>query len=237
MKLSETAMVTLFLQGTITESTPGESVPIAVGSGLDDSGLILTVEVTGSSPLETGDYFTWEVRPDNLTFEIEVEGVQSTAYSFADGATFTDVDTFVDAFNALIVGTGLDDYLMINDNGTPCLRTQIAGERIQVIDTEAWALEVGISKWAFDIPRSYVQGLNTGPFTITSSNNRGTFTVVGSDATVQLEASIPNGTLTVEEVATALHPGGAVAGERYYEAISLQVTDTDTRVNCKSTSS
>jgi len=225
--------------GTIVESAvPGTSMPIPIGSGDDDTCLIGEIVVTGDSPLEAGDTFCWKVQPDNKCFEVEVEGISQGTFCFPDGTTYTSGEDFADGLNTL-VGAGVDFRAIFIDPSDDCetgdeelcLRTDTAGERIQVVDTEAWALEVGIAKWAYDIPRSYLMGEDTGPFNITTSNNRVNTLAIGDESTVELEVTIPVGLgLSPAVVANALDLGGTSGGEVYYEAFALQVTDDDEKV-------
>lgn len=214
----------------VESSTPGTSEPVVVGSGDDSSGLILEVVVTGSSPLEQDDTFSFSVRPDNRTFSVEVEGVDSSPATFTlSTATYTDPSDFVTAFNAL-VGSSVD-FLAGWDGTNLFIRTRVAGERIQLTGTEAFALEVGVQKWVIDIPRSHLVGLDTGPYNINSNNNRVEINAVESDATTELAATVPVGlTQTPDLVADSLHLGGVSAGSRYYESVVVQVTDDDERV-------
>lgn len=217
--------------GVLAESgTPGTSEPIAVGSGDDDSGLILEIIVTGASPLEQNDTFTFEVRPDNRTFSIEVEGVASTPVSFTiTAATYTDPDDFVTDFNTL-VGAGVD-FLAGYDSVDLFFRTVVAGERIQLVGTEAFALEVGLSKWALDIPRSHLLGVDTGPYNINSNNNRVVINAIEEDVVTTLSSTVPvNTAQTPAAVANAIHLGGVSSGSRYLESVAVQVTDDDERV-------
>ena len=222
---------TVVASGVLIEASPGVSAPIVVGSGDDASGLILQVEVTGASPLEQNDTFTFQVRPDNRTFVIEIEGVvQEGSASFVlAAASYTDPDVFVTDFNALI-GTSYD-FLAGYDGVTLCLRSTVAGERIQLTGTEAFALEVGLSKWALDIPRSWLLGVDTGPYNINSNNNRVLINSVEEDEVVSLMATVPVGlTQTPAVVANAIDLGGISQGSRYLEAFAIQVTDDDQRV-------
>jgi hypothetical protein len=215
--------------GTLVESSSGISAPVAVGSGDDDSGLIFRVEVTGSSPLEQDDSFNFQVRPNNLSFTVAVEGTAAGPFSFTTGQSYTDPDDFVSAFNTL-VGSSVD-FIAGYDGTNLFLRTRTAGERIQVTGTEAWALEVGISKWAYDIPRSYLLGVDTGTYLLTSNNNRVAIDMIEADGTTSLEVTVPVSTAaTPASVANALHLGGISSGDRYYDAFALQVTDDDYRV-------
>jgi hypothetical protein len=217
--------------GVLVESgTPGESEPIMVGSGDDDTGLVLCVVVTGSSPLEQDDTFNFEVRPDNRTFAIEIEGVPSVPATFTiPAATYTDPMTFVDDLNALI-GASVD-FIAGYDTVNLFLRTKVAGERIQLVGTEAFALEVGLQKWAIDIPRSWLVGVDTGPYNINSNNNRVITNAIETDTITTLSATVPVGlTQTPAVVANGIHLGGVSLGERYLESHAIQVTDDDQRV-------
>lgn len=216
--------------GTLVESTGGVSEPVAVGSGDDDSGLVLRVEVTGSSPIEQDDTFTWQVQPDNRTFSVEVEGTASSPTSFTmPVASYSDPDAFVSAFNGL-VGSSVD-FQAGYDGTNLFLRTDTAGERIQLTGTEAFALEVGVQKWAWDIPRSYLMSGDAGPYNINSNNNRVTFNVIESDEVTELTATVSTSlTASPALVANSLHLGGVSLGERYYESFALQVSDDDKQV-------
>jgi len=215
--------------GTIVESgTAGRSEPIPVGAGDDDNGLIFAIVVTGSSPLEANDTFTFTVRPDNRSFSVSVEGDAATVFSFA-AATYVDTDTFVDDFNTL-VGAG-EDYAAQNVDGKPQIVTDTAGDRIQLMTTEAWALEVGLSQFSFDIPRSYLLSNDTGPFNITTVNNRVKILSIEGSNTVELEFSVATGlNLDAAEVADSVNLGGVKAGQRYFDAFALQISEDEFRV-------
>jgi phage tail sheath protein FI len=216
--------------GTLVESSPGVSAPVAVGSGTDDSGLILRVEVTGTSPIEQDDSFSFEVRPDNRTLSIEVEGAPSVPATFTLGAaSYTTPAAFVAAFNAL-VGTSVD-FLAGYDGTNLFVRTVVAGRRIQITGTEAFALEVGVAKWALDIPRSWLVGVDTGPYNINSNNNQVFIDLIETDVTTNLTATVSVSlTATPDSVAVGLNLGGVQSGDRFYESVAIQVTDDDKRV-------
>jgi len=215
--------------GTIAESsTPGESEPIDVGTGDDASGLICQIIVTGASPLETGDVFTFQARPDNRTFSFSVDRGTATAYSFSDGDSYTTIAAFNAAFNLLLGGS--EDYQAVDLDGVPTIRTDTAGESIQLRTTEAFALEVGQSLYAWDIPRSYLIATDSGPFNITSSNDRIKIKVIG-DTTTTIQFSIAQGLdQTSALIAAAINLGGLYLGERYWNSYALQVTDDEYRV-------
>lgn len=216
--------------GTLVESSPGVSEPVAVGSGDDDSGLIFEVQVTGTSPIEQDDTFSFVVQPNNRTFAVEVEGQPSSPATFSmPVASYDDPDDFVTAFNT-VVGSSVD-FLAVYDGTNLALRTVSAGERIQLVGTEGFALEVGVQKWVWDIPRSYLLGVDTGPYNINSSNNVAAVQVIGADSTVALSPTVaPSLAATPASVASALHLGGVYLGDRYFESFALQVSDDDQRV-------
>ena len=219
--------------GTLVEDSPGVSAPVAVGSGDDDSGLIFRVSVSSTSPLEQDDTFTFQVMPNNRVFSIEVEGELPMA---PDPASFTmpvasydNPEDFVTAFNAL-VGSSVD-FLAGWDGVNLFVRTDIAGERIQLVDTEGFALEVGVQLWAWDIPRSYLLSTDAGPYNINSNNNRVALEVIESDDVTELTATVtPSLTASPASVATGLNLGGISQGERYYESFPLQVNDDEQQV-------
>lgn len=213
--------------GTVVESaTLGTSEPITVGAGDDATGLVFAIVVTGSSPLEENDSFSFQVRPDNRSFSFSVDGGSDVLHTFADGTSYTDPATFVDDFNTL-VGASFD-YTAVYDGTVLCVRTNTAGERIQLVDTEAFALEVGVQKWAYDIPRSHLIGNDIGPFNINSGNNRVNILVLTDEESVETEVTIGVGaTQTVAQVASQLDLGGIVSGERFWQSFALQITDDD----------
>ena len=211
--------------GTVTEATPGVSDPIQVGTGDNDCGLIFSIVVTGSSPIEENDTFTFQAQPDNRSFSFSVQGGVASVFSFS-ATTYTDVDTFVTDFNTL-VGAG-EDYAALNLDGVPTIVTDTAGDRIQLMTTEAWALEVGSSLYAYDIPRSFLLGNDTGPFNITTQNNRVKISSIEADVTTDLEISIPNGLgQDSADIAAALDLGGDYLGKEYFVSFALQVSDDD----------
>jgi len=220
----------IIASGTLVDTGGGVSAPVAVGTGDDDTGLIFRVEVTGSSPIESDDTFTFSARPDNLTLSIEVEGAASVPPTFTfTPATYTDPDVFVTDFNTL-VGAAVD-FIAGFDDTNLFIRTRGAGDRIQLTGTEAFALEVGLQQWALDIPRSWLVGADTGPYNINANNNRVSIDVIEEDVVTSLAATISISTMaTPVSVASSLHLGGVSLGERFYEALAIRVTDDDRRV-------
>ena len=222
-------------QGFLVESmTTDLSEPFAIGLGADDVGLTATLQVLSGDPLETGDVISFKTHPDNRTFNFEVGGDNSgggptSPGSFSFGTvSFTTTDAFVAAFNTLI---GAIDYLAENVDGAPQIVTRTAGERIQLVDTEAFALHVGVQKWAFDIPRSYLMSDQPGPFNISSINDRVKILSVGDSGTFTLNSVIIDGVgRLAANVAFDLDNGSITGGHKYYRATTLTVADGDDRI-------
>ena len=221
---------TTVASGVIAESlTPGTSDPITVGT----TGLEFEIVVTGTSPLEANDTFTFQAHPDNRHFAVSVEGVAATVYTLT-AATYTDPDDFATDMNALLT---TEDYQVISSGGELYFRTDTRGERIQFVegtstnpDTEAFALEVGIQKWTYDIPRSHVVGDEVGPFNINGQNNSVKFTIVGTSSKT-ITVSLPVGSSTpTESLASYVHAGGIDGGDRYFEAFALQTSNSATQL-------
>lgn len=217
-------------EGTLVDDNDdGVSEWISIGDGLS-----IRVSVT-TGVLDENDTFTFTVQPNNRSFSVAVEGGTANVYQMPV-ATYTTVADFVDAFNAVITGGG-EDYLMIEytleDGSTtiPQLRTVTAGERIQIMTTNAWALEVGSQQYAWDIPRSYLLGLDAGPYAITSQNNRVKINAIGQDETSTIEFNVPAGlSQTAAAVSNAIDLAGIVAGDVIWDSFELTVPGGDTHV-------
>lgn len=195
---------------------------------IEGVGFSVQVEVT-AGVLDTNDTFTWTVKPDNRDFMVLVDGADpgaATTYTMAT-ATYTTASDFVDAANALLSG---EDYLFVEytledgETVVPQIRSSIAGERLQIWTTEAWALEVGSQQYAWDIPRSFLLGVDPGPYTVTSQNNRVKLNVIGDNETQVVEFSVPNGVnQTTEAISPVVDAAGIVAGDTLWNAYSLTV--------------
>ncbi len=209
--------------GTLVDSDlNGTSQLVDLGNGL-----FVQVNVT-AGVLDENDTFSFAAHPNNRSFEISVEGATATAYQMPV-ATYTTVSDFVDAFNTVISGMG-EDFLMIeytlSDGETiiPQLRTTIAGERIQISGTAAWALAVGSQQYAWDIPRSYLLGIDAGPYDITTQNNRVKINLIGNTTTRTVEFNVPIGLdQTATSVANSVDVAGVVAGETLWDSFALTV--------------
>jgi phage tail sheath protein FI len=215
-------------EGVLADSDfDNTSDPISIGTGLT-----LTVTVSAGE-LDENDTFTWSAEPDNRDFSVAVDGVTGSSYAMP-AATYTSVADFVVAANALLSG---EDYVFIAytlDDGetvVPQIRTDIAGERVQVMTTQAWALELGSQQYAWDVPRSYLLGLDPGPYDITTSNNRVKLNLVGEVETTSVEFNVPVGLAqTTNSVASIVDAAGIVAGETLWNGVELTVPGGDTHV-------
>ncbi len=210
----------IVVSGTLTDAGGGVSQLINAGDGL-----IFTVRVTAGR-LSTNDTFTFTAQPNNLTFQIDVEGAAGGTFT-ATPATYTTVADFVNAMNTLI-GSGEDyifiEYLLASGLTVPQVRTRNAGDRVQLVAGVAWALELGIQQYTWDIPRSYLVGAEAGPYTITTSNDRINLTLQSSTETHVAEFSIANGTgLSAAAVASQVNLGGTVSGVTYFESFALTI--------------
>ena len=237
--------------GTLSEGgTPdGNSTYISVGDAVS-----VRVEVS-AGVLQVNDTFTWRVIPDNRTFQIAVEGSSGSSYTMP-ATTYSTVASFVTAVNALLSG---ENWSMVNNTRVdavivPQIRSSTAGERIQIIAGEAWAIEVGQQLHAWDIPRSYLLGQFSGPFDISTQNNRVVIELAGSSgsssiapssaaaalsglSTTIVEFNCPVGNdQTVVTVSSAIDAAGVVAGETLFDSFSLSVPGGETKVVIVATS-
>jgi hypothetical protein len=215
-------------EGVLADSDfDGTSDPISIGTGLT-----LTVTVTAGE-LDENDTFTWSAVPDNRDFSVAVDGITGSTYTMPS-ATYNSVADFIAAANGLLSG---EDYVFISytlDDGetvVPQIRTDIAGERVQIMSTQAWALELGSQQFAWDVPRSYLLGLDPGPYDITTSNNRVKLNLVGEVDTTTVEFNVPVGLAqTTNSIAAIVDAAGVVAGDTLWNAYELTVPGGDTHV-------
>jgi phage tail sheath protein FI len=188
-------------------------------------GISLRVQVTAGD-LDENDTFTFEVRPDNRSFSLAVEGVTGGSYTMP-AATYNSAAAFVTAFNALLSGEdyqALEHTLEDGETVIPIFRTTVAGERIQLMSSEAFALELGTQRYAWDIPRSYLLGVDAGPYNITTQNNRVKINVIGATATRTIEFNVPGGLgQSAAAIASAVDVAGVVAGDVYWDSFEITV--------------
>jgi|10_taG_2_1085330.scaffolds.fasta_scaffold00044_31 hypothetical protein len=206
----------------------GISSFIPIGTGVS-----VQVAVT-SGVLDENDTFTFSVVPDNRDFSVSVEGATSPTVYTMLAATHTTSTSFTDAANLLLSG---EDYQFVEftlDDGVtviPQIRSDTAGERLQLMTTQGWALEVGTQQYAWDIPRSYLLGLDSGPYDITSQNNRVRMNLVGDNETVDVEFNVPIGLdQTTASIAGSVDAAGIVAGDVLWDSFELTVPGETTHV-------
>jgi phage tail sheath protein FI len=228
--------------GTIVESgTIGTSEDISIGDG------VVIQVVVASGILDINDTFRFSVAPNNREFSFlvnheDVGGVSAPekpvtfTMPVANYATAAD---FANAVNALANGVGYDSsspynmsaqeyYAIENDDETVSFKTETAGHSLQLYSTEAFALEIGQSLYAFDIPRSNLIGLQPGPFNITSSNNIVKVQVSDSSTIKEFTATIPTGTnVSVGTVASAINASATVLGDTLVRAYALTIPGGD----------
>jgi phage tail sheath protein FI len=140
-------------------------------------------------------------------------------------ATYTTVADFVAAANGLLSG---EDYIFVEytmedgETTIPQIRSTVAGERLQLMSTAAFALECGTEQYAWDIPRSFLLGLDPGPYNITTQNNRVKMNMIGENETTEVEFNVPVGlNQTTESIAAVIDAAGIVAGEVLWNSFAL----------------
>lgn len=207
-------------EGTLVDDNDdGISSYISLGNGIS-----VRVNVT-AGVLDENDTFTFTVKPDNRSFTVAVEGTAGATYTLT-ASTYTDVETLVAALNAAISG---EDYAFIEytlDDGStiPQIVTNTAGERIQLTGTAAFALAVGTSQYAYDIPRSYLIGTDVAPYDITTANNRVKVNVIESASTATVEFNVAVGNnQSAAAVAASVDAAGITAGQTYWDSFVLTV--------------
>jgi len=203
----------------------GVTSSFAIGTGSDATGLTGIITVTGSSAVETGDYFSFVAAPDNTTAQFSVEGVAQVA-AVLSPTTYTSATTFADDLNSA-AGSSEDWIAIVQDDETVCIRTDTEGRWIQLISTEAFALEVGLSLWAYDIPRSHAVGTSLSPYNINSNKNRVKINVVGTTASDVIEVSVPvSATHSAASLKTVFNGANEVDGIPKFDAVALRLSDS-----------
>lgn len=216
-------------EGTLADNNnDGTSDAISIGNGLS---VTVTVSV---GELDENDTFTWSAAPDNRGFEVTVDGDLTPSTYTMPVATYTTVAAFVAAANALLSG---EDYAFVEytlEDGVtiiPQIRTTIAGDRVQLTDTQGWALEVGVEQYAWDIPKSYLLGLDPGPYNITTQNNRVKMNLIGETETQTVEFNVPVGLAqTTESIANVIDAAGIIAGDVLWNSFALTVPGGQTHL-------
>jgi len=210
----------------VDDNADGVSNYVSLGNGLS-----VRVTVT-AGVLDENDTFTFSVRPANRKFTISVNGATGVEYTMP-ATSYTTAAAFVTAFNALLSSEHylLVEYTLADGSTIPQLRTTVAGSRIQLMGSEAFALEVGSQLYAWDIPRSYLLGLDSGTFDITAQNNRVKINVISDSETNTVEFTVPVGNdQTVASVAGVIDAAGIVSGVNYWDSFALTVPGGATHV-------
>lgn len=220
--------------GTFTDpASDGVSNVIALGNGVN-----VKVVVTGGH-LDVNDTFLFNLVPNNLTFTISVEGDAGVAVS-ASG-TYTSAASLVAALNSAATTAYQTATVDLNfvfvvatlDDGTlvPQIRTLSRGDRVQVMGTAGWATELGIEQYGWDIPRSYLLGLDQGPYSITSQNNRVVMDVIGAAGTKRISFNVPVGlNQTPTSVAASIEAASVISGQKYFDSFALTIPGGSTHV-------
>jgi uncharacterized protein len=190
------------------------------GSTLVDNGLDFYVEVIGSGleALGTGDTFVFTARPDNTAVQVSVEDVAQTAFNLTAG-TYNTSAAFVAQF--IIDNPGANDYTAIEVSSAPVLRTESTGEWIQLTGTCAFATEVGVSQWAYDIPRSYLLGEEEDPYLFSTANNRVVVDIIGQTETLQMDVTISTGSKTAAQTASIIDAAGTINGTKHVDSLAI----------------
>ena len=215
--------------GTLSDSSnTGTSSSFAV------QGAILTGIITVSSGrLSDGDMFQFELTPKNRNFRIAVEG---SAHSYDDqitSGTYDNTSDLVDALNTAIGTTGGHDFVFVSavdESGAsvPQLRSSANGDRVQIVNGEAWALTLGVSLYQYDIPRARVISTKTDPYDLTSDNNQFVLKVVSPASSLTITANLVSGLAqTADNVAAQLNTFGTIAGLDYFEAFAINVPNSN----------
>lgn len=228
-------------RGTLTEPAHnGVSAPFTIWTDNDTQTLLGVIAVTDGS-LNINDTFTFQVNADNTTFAFNVENNGSVSHQFTSTAIFTSAANFVAAIN-LIASAG--DYTAIVESviidgvatDVPVIKTNTAGEWIQLTGTPAFALACGVQQYTWDSPRSYLLGTEPGPYSINSTNNRAKLDVITNINTTTIELNIPSGTAqSATNIASVINAAGAVVGTRIFESYPITVPGGNTLVLTQTT--
>ena len=179
-----------------------------------------------------GDYFVFGMVPDNRKWRIATEGVVHSQMDIVSAATYNTTEELVEALNDALESTGGHDYLFVSsadESGliAPELRSVSNGDRIQIVDGEAWALTLGVSLYQYDIPRGRVISTKTDPYDISIDNNQVVVKVVSSSGTKTITSSILTGlNQSATSIAAQLTSSGSVAGVEYFESFAIDVPNS-----------
>ena len=209
--------------GDLVESgSPGTSEDIVLTDGI-----VIQIVVTAGS-LDVNDSFRFSVAPDNTTLSFNVDHQDPS-----DVAAFSLLGDYATADDLAVAITGLsgfssEDYTVIVEDDCVVFITEVNGEFIQLVSTEGFALEVGQSLYAFDIPRSNLIGIQPEPYDITSANNVAKFQVESQTEKIQFTATIPLGfDVPAASIASAINASATVSGDTLITAYALTIPGGD----------
>ena len=227
----------ILLTDTITAGSTMSPIsnPIDIGDGL-----IFQIQVLNNEPLQNNDTFTFAVQPNTQKFSFSVDqqggSFAVNTYTLAAPATYTDPTSFANAIS-ILPGFASEGYEAVpQDDGTCCFETKVAGQSIQLLGTEAFAINVGQAQYTYDIPRSFFCSTQTGPYSITNDNNRITIQIIGLSNVQLITFSIPNGlAVTPQALAQAITNGGIYQGQQYFKSYVLTVPGGEEQVFVETT--
>lgn len=220
---------------TLSSTTAGEIETGTLGSAgtitdlVADYALSLDINLS-TGTLAKGDIFTFAAQPDNQEITVTVEGIDYTstvpvAGTVSGYASATDLAAAING--SLATAAEFEAVVVNNDNDEEvvALQTTDAGKWIQLAGNCAFCAEVGVSQYAYDIPRSYLLCTDPGPtYNFSSANNRVVVDVVGQGATKRLDFTLNTGVGTTEaNLVSLLDSQGTVGGTLYFNCISLTV--------------
>ena len=224
--------------GTIQESsTPGTSENITLPDGIE-----IQIVMGSGGPdqtLDVNDSFRFSVQPNNRNFSFRVDNEDPSVvniYTMPIG-TIADAATLASTIFALSGFQSENYFVADNGDGSAKFRTEIPGQMIQLWNyadgtgttsvpaypAEAFAIEIGQSLYAYDIPRSNLIGLETGVFNVTSSNNI-VVIELNDTAITQFTATIPVGfNLPSSTIASAINAAATVLGDTLVRSYALTI--------------
>lgn len=209
--------------GLLVESgTAGTSEDIVLTDG------IVVQVVVNSGTLDINDSFRFSVEPDNTIFAFNVDRTDpSDIVEFTIFGDYATADDFATAVNSLPGFSG-EDYSAIVEDEAVIFRTEINGDPIQLVGTEGFALEIGQSLYAFDIPRSNLIGIQPEPYDFNSSNSIAKFQVESQLGRTEFVSTIPVGfDIPAATIASSINASATVAGDTLVRAYAMTIPGGD----------
>jgi hypothetical protein len=209
--------------GSLVATAPGLAQVVSTSMGVT-----LSLSVFGA-PLNDGDVFSIELHPDNRDVNVWVDRSESggspqyESLSFNDGENFHDPESFADRFNGMATG---NKVRAVWDGSELYIVSEIPGDSIQLIDSAAWAMEVGQSPLAYDIPKGHLISAQDGPFGLSTDNNQVVLEFSNGDNTFQIRADIPITMSSVADIADIIDQRGVYAGSRVFRAYPLEIAES-----------